>query len=95
MLSEQIRIVIADIAWGEAVLNYKFDIEPNSLAYDGYAKTLAMTVHPMVANYDEGALFQFGWGVMAGCRQLRRVVVKVELEDTASALGRLPLRRVA
>lgn len=77
------------------MLRYKFDIDADSLAYDGHINALAMTVRPLVASYDEGALFQFGWGVMAGCRQLRRLVVKVELEDTASALGRLPLRRVA
>ncbi|ADH89302.1 hypothetical protein Snov_2004 [Ancylobacter novellus DSM 506] len=77
------------------MLRYKFDIDADSLAYDGHTNALAMTVRPLVASYDEGALFQFGWGVMAGCRQLRRLVVKVELEDTASALGRLPLRRVA
>jgi len=77
------------------MLRYKFDIDANNLAYDAHAKSLAMTVHPLVASYDEGALFQFGWGVMAGCRQLRRLVVNVELEDTASALDRLPLRQVA
>lgn len=77
------------------MLRYKFDIDADSLAYDGNTKALAMTVHPLVASYDEGALFQFGWGVMAGSRQLRRLVVKVELEDTASALDRLPLPQVA
>lgn len=77
------------------MLRYKFDIDPDSLSYDGQSRTLAMTVHPIVASFDEGALFQLGWGVMAGCRQLRRLVVKVEHDDTASALDKLPLRQVA
>lgn len=80
---------------GEAMLRYKFDIDPDSLAYDGQSRTLTMTVHPIVVSYDEGALFQLGWGVMSGCHQLRRLVVQVVPQDAASALDRLPLRRVA
>jgi len=77
------------------VLRFKFDIDSDSLRYDRDHRAVSMTVQPLVADYDEAALIQMGWGIMASCRAVRRLVVTVELEDVGTTLDRLPLRRVA
>jgi len=59
------------------MLARKFDIDDSSIAFDGETGTLTMTVHPVLATYDEAALLVHGWGVIAGCKGLRRLVVTV------------------
>lgn len=74
----------------------KFDIDSSSLVYDRHSRTLAMTVQPIVTEYDECALVMQGWGVMAGCPELRRLVVTVEVDDdVAVPLRPMPMRRAA
>lgn len=74
----------------------KFDIDSSSLVYDRHTRALAMTVQPIVAEYDESALLMQGWGVMAGCPELRRLVVTVEVDDdVAVPLRAMPMRRAA
>lgn len=77
------------------MLRFKFDIDSDSLRYDRDTHTVTMTVQPLVAAYDEAALIQMGWGVMASCRAVQRLVMTVAMDDVAVALDRLPLRRVA
>ena len=47
-------------------------------AFDAATRTLEMTVQPLLPSYDEAALLVHGWGVLAGCKGLRRLVVTVE-----------------
>lgn len=69
----------------------KFDISCKKLRFDRETRALAMTVQPLAPDYDEAALIRLGWGVMAGCPELRRLVIEVEVDDGTV----VPLRRVA
>ncbi|MDF2809696.1 MAG: hypothetical protein K0S56_727 [Microvirga sp.] len=77
------------------MLARKFDIDGTSLAYDRGARQLALTVQPIVPDYDEAALVALGWGVMAGCPELRRLVIDVELDDVALPLNSTAMKRAA
>jgi hypothetical protein len=56
---------------------------------------LAVTVQPIVPEYDEAALVALGWGVMAGCPELRRLVIEVDLDDVAVSLNETGMKRAA
>lgn len=77
------------------MLPQKFDIDSTSLAYDRGARQLAVTVHPIIPEYDEAALMQLGWGVMAGCPELRRLVIDVDLDDVTASLSHAAMKRAA
>jgi hypothetical protein len=77
------------------MLARKFDIDSTSLAYDRGARQLVVTVHPIIPEYDEAALMQLGWGVMAGCPELRRLVIEVEVDDGAVSLNQAAMKRAA
>lgn len=59
------------------MLARKFDIDDQKLAFDRETGTLWISVNPVVVEYDEAALLVYGWGVIAGCEGLRRLVVQV------------------
>ncbi|ADH89260.1 hypothetical protein Snov_1960 [Ancylobacter novellus DSM 506] len=73
------------------MLDRKFDIDCSNLRFDRDTRALVVTVQPLAPEYDEAALVALGWGVMAGCPELRRLVIEVEVDDGAV----VPLRRVA
>lgn len=77
------------------MLARKFDIDSTSLNYDRGARQLAVTVQPIIPEYDEAALVALGWGVMAGCPELRRLVIEVEVDDLAAPLGQAAMKRAA
>lgn len=77
------------------MLTRKFDIDGTSLVYDRGARQLAVRVQPIVPDYDEAALVALGWGVMAGCPELRRLVIDVELDDVALPLNATAMKRAA
>lgn len=77
------------------MLARKFDIDGTSLAYDRGTRQLAVTVQPIVPDYDEAALVALGWGVMAGCPELRRLVIDVEFDDVALPLNSAAMKRAA
>ncbi len=59
------------------MLARKFDIDDSSIAFDRDTGALTMTVEAASDAYDEVALLVHGWGVLAGCKALRRLVVTV------------------
>jgi len=72
------------------MLARKFDIDDEKLAFDREERVLWLSVRPAIAEYDEGALLQYGWGVFAGCPGLKRIVVTVdEPGDLSRDDGRL------
>lgn len=73
----------------------KFDINCGKLRFDRETRALAMTVQPIVAEYDEAALIRLGWGVMAGCPELRRLVIEVEVDDGAVSQNQTATKRAA
>lgn len=77
------------------MLARKFDIDSTSLVYDRGARQLAVTVQPIVPEYDEAALVALGWGVMAGCPELRRLVIEVDLDDFTASLNQAAMKRAA
>jgi len=77
------------------MLARKFDIDSTSLNYDRGARQLAVTVQPIIPEYDEAALVALGWGVMAGCPELRRLVIEVEVDDMVAPLGQAAMKLAA
>jgi len=59
------------------MLARKFDVDDSSIAFDRDTGALIMTIEPASDTYDEAALLLHGWGVLAGCKALRRLVVTV------------------
>lgn len=66
------------------MLARKFDIDSSSLAFDRQRGHLAMTLRPVIPNYDEAAALVHGWGVMAGCPDVRHLVVNLEVDEPAN-----------
>ncbi|TCK28858.1 hypothetical protein EV667_2872 [Ancylobacter aquaticus] len=62
------------------MLALKFDVDPSSIAFDRPQGRLAMTLHPVIPTYDEAAAIVYGWAVMSGCRDIRRLVVEIDVE---------------
>jgi hypothetical protein len=65
------------------MLARKFDVDSSSIAFDRQRGHLAMTLRPVVPNYDEAAALVHGWGVMAGCPDVRHLVVNLEVDEPA------------
>ncbi|WP_018387071.1 hypothetical protein [Ancylobacter sp. FA202] len=76
------------------MLAHKFDIDSSSLSFDRQQGRLAMKLQPVVPDYDEAAVLVHGWGVMAGCPQVRRLVVDV-VEVDAVPLPSMPARHAS
>lgn len=62
------------------MLARKFDVDSSSIAFDRQRGHLAMTLRPLIPAYDEAAALAHGWGVMAGCPDIRRLVVNLEVD---------------
>ncbi|WP_428030375.1 hypothetical protein [Ancylobacter sp.] len=62
------------------MLAHKFDVDSSSIAFDRQHGRLAMKLQPIVPTYDEAAAIIYGWGVMAGCPDIRRLVVDIEVD---------------
>ncbi len=58
-----------------------FDVDTSSIAFDRRSGHLAMTLRPLTPAYDEAAALVHGWGVMAGCPDVRHLVVNLEVDE--------------